>query len=174
MKLISLENLNYALGLISAKFTSQANTFVAALANKVDKEDGKALSSNDFTNDAKSKLEDVDTKSAGIENIAISEEGVMTVKNIHGDEANKANVDVYAKTANKLATPRSINGVPFDGSENIVINAGGTNDVPCTEGEILELFTTTTSSETSDNHGGGTPSPANPPSMVIAPVDPLL
>lgn len=162
MKLISLENLNYALGLISAKFTSQANTFVAALANKVDKEDGKALSSNDFTNDAKSKLEDVDTKSAGIENIAISEEGVMTVKNIHGDEANKANVDVYAKTANKLATPRSINGVPFDGSENIVINAGGTNDVPCTEGEILELFTTTpASNEDNSSH----PSPYEPPHM---------
>lgn len=159
MKLISLENLNYALGLISAKFTSQANTFVAALANKVDKEDGKALSSNDFTNDAKSKLEDVDTKSAGIENITISEEGVMTVKNIHGDEANKANVDVYAKSAHKLATARSINGVPFDGSENIVINAGGTNDVPCTEGEILGLFTTTTSNE--DNTSG--PSPYNPP-----------
>ena len=162
MKLISLENLNYALGLISAKFTSQANTFVAALGNKVDKEDGKALSSNDFTNDAKSKLEDVDTKSVGIENIAISEEGVMTIKNIHGDEANKANVDVYAKTANKLATPRSINGVPFDGSENITINAGGTNDVPCTEGEILELFTTTpASNEDNSSH----PSPYEPPHM---------
>lgn len=162
MKLISLENLNYALGLISAKFTSQANTFVSALANKVDKEDGKALSSNDFTNDAKSKLEDIDTKSAGIENIAISEEGVMTVKNIHGDEANKANIDVYAKSANKLATPRSINGVPFDGSENITINAGGTNDVPCTEGEILGLFTTTpASNEDNSSH----PSPYEPPHM---------
>jgi hypothetical protein len=162
MKLISLENLNYALGLISAKFTSQANTFVAALGNKVDKEDGKALSSNDFTNDAKSKLEDVDTKSVGIENIAISEEGVMTVKNIHGDEANKANIDVYAKIANKLATPRSINGVPFDGSENITINAGGTNDVPCTEGEILELFTTTSASnEDNSSH----PSPYEPPHL---------
>lgn len=162
MKLISLENLNYALGLISAKFTSQANTFVAALGNKVDKEDGKALSSNDFTNDAKSKLEDVDTKSVGIENIAISEEGVMTVKNIHGDEANKANIDVYAKIANKLATPRSINGVPFDGSENITINAGGTNDVPCTEGEILELFTTTpASNEDNSSH----PSPYEPPHL---------
>ena len=162
MKLISLENLNYALGLISAKFTSQANTFVSALANKVDKEDGKALSSNDFTNDAKSKLEDIDTKSAGIENIAISEEGVMTVKNIHGDEANKANIDVYAKSANKLATPRSINGVPFDGSENITINAGGTNDVPCTEGEILELFTTTpASNEDNSSH----PSPYEPPHL---------
>lgn len=162
MKLISLENLNYALGLISAKFTSQANTFVSALANKVDKEDGKVLSSNDFSNDAKSKLENVDTKSAGIENITISEEGVMTLKNIHGDEANKANVDVYAKTANKLATPRSINGVPFDGSENIVINAGGTNDVPCTEGEILELFTTTpASNEDNSSH----PSPYEPPHL---------
>lgn len=162
MKLISLENLNYALGLISAKFTSQANTFVSALGNKVDKEDGKALSSNDFTNDAKSKLEDIDTKSAGIENIAISEEGVMTVKNIHGDEANKANVDVYAKTANKLATPRSINGVPFDGSENITINAGGTNDIPCTEGEILELFTTIpASNEDNSSH----PSPYEPPHL---------
>lgn len=162
MKLISLENLNYALGLISAKFTSQANTFVAALGNKVDKEDGKALSSNDFTNDAKSKLEDTNIKSAGIENITISEEGIMTVKNIHGDEANKANIDVYAKIANKLATPRSINGVPFDGSENIVINAGGTNDVPCTEGEILELFTTTSASnEDNSSH----PSPYEPPHL---------
>lgn len=164
MKLISLENLNYALGLISTKFTSQANTFVAALGNKVDKEDGKALSSNDFTNEAKSKLENVDTKSAGIENITISEEGVMTLKNIHGDEANKANVDIYAKTANKLATPRSINGVPFDGSENIVINAGGTNDVPCTEGEILGLFTGATPSEDHAD-GVGQPSPPEPPSM---------
>lgn len=164
MKLISLENLNYALGLISAKFTSQANTFVAALGNKVDKEDGKALSSNDFTNDAKSKLEDTNTKSAGIENITISEEGVMTVKNIHGDEANKANIDVYAKIANKLATPRSINGVPFDGSENIVINAGGTNDVPCTTGEIIELFTGATPSE-DHTDGVGQPSPPAPPSM---------
>jgi len=162
MKLISLENLNYALGLISAKFTSQANTFVAALGNKVDKEDGKSLSSNDFTNEAKSKLEDTNIKSAGIENITISEEGVMTVKNIHGDEANKANIDVYAKIANKLATPRSINGVPFDGSENITINAGGTNDVPCTEGEILELFTTTSASnEDNSSH----PSPYEPPHL---------
>lgn len=164
MKLISLENLNYALGLISAKFTSQANTFVAALGNKVDKEDGKVLSSNDFTNEAKSKLEDTNIKSAGIENITISEEGVMTVKNIHGDEANKANINVYAKTANKLATPRSINGVPFDGSENIVINAGGTNDVPCTEGEILGLFTGATPSEDHAD-GVGQPSPPEPPSM---------
>lgn len=172
MKIITLENLKYALGLVNTRIHTQWVTFTTLLGKKVDAVEGKGLTTNDFTDDYKNKLEDVNTKSAGIENISISEEGVMTIKNIHGDEANKANVDVYAKIAHKLATPRSINGVPFDGSENIVINAGGTNDVPCTEGEILELFTTA-SSETSDNHGGGTPSPAAPPSMVIAPLSPL-
>ena len=70
----------------------------------------------------------------------------MTVKNIHGDEANKASVEVHAVTAAKLKTARSINGVPFDGSENIVINSGGTNDIAAEESEIKDLFTSTPSS----------------------------
>lgn len=152
MKLISLENLKYALGLVNTRIHTQWVTFTTLLGTKVDVVEGKGLSTNDFTNDYKNKLEDVDIKSAGIENISISEEGVMTVKNIHGDEANKANIDVYAKIAHKLATPRSINGVPFDGSENIVINAGGTNDVPCTEGEIQELFGTASPSSSSSSY----------------------
>lgn len=163
MKIITLENLKYALGLVNTRIHTQWVTFTTLLGKKVDAVEGKGLTTNDFTDDYKNKLEDVNTKSAGIENISISEEGVMTIKNIHGDEANKANVDVYAKIAHKLATPRSINGVPFDGSENIVINAGGTNDVPCTEGEIKELF------------GTASPSSSNSSStMIIAPVDPLL
>jgi hypothetical protein len=163
MKIITLENLKYALGLVNTRIHTQWVTFTTLLGKKVDAVEGKGLTTNDFTDDYKNKLEDVNTKSAGIENIAISEEGVMTIKNIHGDEANKANIDVYAKIAHKLATPRSINGVPFDGSENIVINAGGTNDVPCTEGEIQELF------------GNASPSSSNSTStMIIAPVDPLL
>lgn len=163
MKIITLENLKYALGLVNTRIHTQWVTFTTLLGKKVDAVEGKGLTTNDFTDDYKNKLEDVSTKSAGIENISISEEGVMTIKNIHGDEANKANVDVYAKIAHKLATPRSINGVPFDGSENIVINAGGTNDVPCTEGEIQELF------------GNASPSISNSSStMIIAPVDPLL
>ena len=162
MKIITLENLKYALGLVNTRIHTQWVTFTTLLGKKVDAVEGKGLTTNDFTDDYKNKLEDVNTKSAGIENITISEEGVMTVKNIHGDETNKANIDVYAKTANKLATPRSINGVPFDGSENIVINAGGTNDVPCTEGEILELFTTTpASNEDNSSH----PSPYEPPHL---------
>lgn len=163
MKIITLENLKYALGLVNTRIHTQWVTFTTLLGKKVDAVEGKGLTTNDFTDDYKNKLEDVNTKSAGIENISISEEGVMTIKNIHGDEANKANIDVYAKIANKLATPRSINGVPFDGSENIVINAGGTNDVPCTEGEIKELF------------GTASPSSSNSSSTtIIAPVDPLL
>lgn len=163
MKIITLENLKYALGLVNTRIHTQWVTFTTLLGKKVDAVEGKGLTTNDFTDDYKNKLEDVNTKSAGIENISISEEGVMTIKNIHGDEANKANVDVYAKIAHKLATPRSINGVPFDGSENIVINAGGTNDVPCTEGEIKELF------------GTASPSSSNSSSaIIIAPVDPLL
>jgi hypothetical protein len=159
MKLISLENLKYALGLVNTRIHTQWVTFTTLLGTKVDVVEGKGLSTNDFTNDYKNKLEDVDIKSAGIENIAISEAGVMTIKNIHGDEANKANIDVYAKIANKLATPRSINGVPFDGSENIVINAGGTNDVPCTEVEIKELF------------GNASPSSSSSSYTYMAPMD---
>ncbi len=164
MKIITLENLKYALGLVNTRIHTQWVTFTTLLGKKVDAVEGKGLTTNDFTDDYKNKLEDVNTKSAGIENISISEEGIMTIKNIHGDEANKANVDVYAKIAHKLATPRSINGVPFDGSENIVINAGGTNDVPCTEGEIKELF------------GTASPSTNLSPSSAttMAPVDPLL
>lgn len=164
MKIITLENLKYALGMVNTRIHTQWVTFTTLLGKKVDVVEGKGLTTNDFTNDYKNKLEDVDIKSAGIENISISEEGVMTIKNIHGDEANKANIDVYAKIAHKLATPRSINGVPFDGSENIVINAGGTNDVPCTEGEILGLFTGAASSEDHEDHSAH-PSPYEPPHL---------
>lgn len=159
MKIITLENLKYALGMVNTRIHTQWVTFTTLLGTKVDVVEGKGLTTNDFTNDYKNKLEDVDIKSAGIENIAISEAGVMTIKNIHGDEANKANIDVYAKIANKLATPRSINGVPFDGSENIVINAGGTNDVPCTEVEIKELF------------GNASPSSSSSSYTYMAPMD---
>jgi hypothetical protein len=159
MKIITLENLKYALGMVNTRIHTQWVTFTTLLGTKVDVVEGKGLTTNDFTNDYKNKLEDVDIKSAGIENIAISEAGVMTIKNIHGDEANKANIDVYAKIANKLATPRSINGVPFDGSENIVINAGGTNDVPCTEVEIKELF------------GNASPSSSSSSYTYMAPID---
>lgn len=143
MKLITLDNLNFALGLVANRIHTQWTTFTNLLNGKVDKVEGKQLSTNDFSNDSKQTLEDVEKKSVGIENISINEDGVMTVKNIHGDEANKASVEVHAVAAGKLKTPRSINGVPFDGSENIVINSGGTSDIAAEESEIKDLFKTT-------------------------------
>lgn len=143
MKLITLDNLNFALGLVANRIHAKWTTLANQLNGKVDKVEGKQLSTNDFSNDSKQTLEDVEKKSVGIENISINEDGVMTVKNIHGDEANKASVEVHAVAAGKLKTPRSINGVPFDGSENIVINSGGTNDIAAEESEIKDLFKTT-------------------------------
>ena len=143
MKLITLDNLNFALGLVANRIHTKWATLTNQLNGKVDKVEGKQLSTNDFSNDSKQTLEDVEKKSVGIENISINEDGVMTVKNIHGDEANKASVEVHAVAAGKLKTPRSINGVPFDGSENIVINSGGTNDIAAEESEIKDLFKTT-------------------------------
>lgn len=146
MKLITLDNLNFALGLVANRIQAKVSTLTNQLSGKVDKVEGKQLSTNDFSNDSKQTLEDVEKKSVGIENISISEDGVMTVKNIHGDEANKASVEVHAVAAGKLKTARSINGVPFDGSENIVINSGGTSDIAAEESEIKGLFTSTPSS----------------------------
>lgn len=143
MKLITLDNLNFALGLVANRIQAKVSTLTNQLSSKVDKVEGKQLSTNDFSNDSKQTLEDVEKKSVGIENISINEDGVMTVKNIHGDEANKASVEVHAVAAAKLKTARSINGVPFDGSENIVINSGGTSDIAAEESEIKDLFKTT-------------------------------
>lgn len=162
MKLITLDNLNFALGLVANRIHTQWTTFTNLLNDKVDKVEGKQLSTNDFSNDSKQTLEDVEKKSVGIENISINEDGVMTVKNIHGDEANKASVEVHAVAAAKLKTARSINGVPFDGSENIVINSGGTNDIAAEESEIRDLFTSTETASHEDSRPHG-PSPYNPP-----------
>lgn len=162
MKLITLDNLNFALGLVANRIHTQWTTFTNLLNGKVDKVEGKQLSTNDFSNDSKQTLEDVEKKSVGIENISINEDGVMTVKNIHGDEANKASVEVHAVAAGKLKTPRSINGVPFDGSENIVINSGGTSDIAAEESEIKDLFSSTEAASHEDSHIPG-PSPYNPP-----------
>ena len=163
MKLITLDNLNFALGLVANRIHAKWTTLTNQLSGKVDKVEGKQLSTNDFSNEAKQTLEDVEKKSVGIENISINEDGVMTVKNIHGDEANKASVEVHAVAAAKLKTARSINGVPFDGSENIVINSGGTNDIAAEESEIKNLFTSTETASHEEDHSSHGISPYNPP-----------
>jgi uncharacterized protein (TIGR02145 family) len=71
------------------------------LASKVDKVNGKDLSSNDYTTTEKTKL------------LAIT--GTNT-----GDQTT---ITGNAGTATKLASPRTINGVAFDGSANITVTA---------------------------------------------------
>jgi hypothetical protein len=71
------------------------------LASKVDKVNGKDLSSNDYTTTEKTKL------------LAIT--GTNT-----GDQTT---ITGNAGTATKLASPRTINGVAFDGTANITVTA---------------------------------------------------
>ena len=59
MKIITLDNLKYALGLVNTRIHTQWTTFTSLLNGKVDIVEGKGLSTNDFTNDAKAKLEEV-------------------------------------------------------------------------------------------------------------------
>ncbi|MCE2707741.1 MAG: beta strand repeat-containing protein [Bacteroidota bacterium] len=87
----------------TAALGAKANStdVTSALATKVDKVQGKDLSTNDYTTAEKNKL------------AAIS--GTNT-----GDQIN---ITGNAATATKLATPRTINGVSFDGSGDITIAA---------------------------------------------------
>jgi hypothetical protein len=74
---------------------------ITALANKVDKEAGKGLSSNDYTTADKTKL------------------GAISGTNT-GDQTT---ITGNAGTATKLAAPKNINGVAFDGSGDITVTA---------------------------------------------------
>jgi hypothetical protein len=87
----------------TAALGAKANStdVASALATKVDKVQGKDLSTNDYTTAEKNKL------------AAIS--GTNT-----GDQIN---ITGNAATASKLATPRTINGVSFDGTGDITIAA---------------------------------------------------
>jgi len=80
-----------------ATTTSLSNS----LASKVDKVNGKDLSTNDFTNTEKNKLASITGTNTG----------------------DQINITGNAATASKLATTKNINGIPFDGSADITISA---------------------------------------------------
>jgi hypothetical protein len=73
----------------------------SALANKVDKVQGKDLSTNDYTTAEKTKLASISGTNTG----------------------DQTNISGNAATATKLAFPRTINGISFDGSSDITITA---------------------------------------------------
>jgi hypothetical protein len=72
------------------------------IASKVDKVDGKDLSSNDYTTVEKTKLAAITGTNTG----------------------DQTTITGNAGTATKLASPRNINGVAFDGSADITIATG--------------------------------------------------
>jgi uncharacterized protein (DUF697 family) len=72
------------------------------LASKVDKVNGKDLSSNDYTTAEKTKLSAITGTNTG----------------------DQTTITGNAATATKLATSKNINGVAFDGSEDITIPTG--------------------------------------------------
>jgi hypothetical protein len=80
---------------------ANATDVSTALDLKVDKVTGKELSTNDYTTAEKTKLAAITGTNTG----------------------DQINITGNAATATKLATPRNINGIAFDGSENITIVA---------------------------------------------------
>lgn len=78
-----------------------------------------------------------------IDSFAITDNGtIMTFSNNNNifakviDASGVANWLGNAKTATKLATARTINGVPFDGTQNITIEAGQGEFLPLTGGTV--------------------------------------
>ena len=76
-----------------------------SLATKVDKVTGKALSTNDYTTAEKTKLAAI----------------------IGTNTGDQINITGNAATATKLIAPKNINGIPFDGSADIIIAANASS-----------------------------------------------
>lgn len=118
--------------------------------NKVTKEQGKQLSTNDYTTAEKTKLAESINESTAITliNAAV---GKLTKASVGlGNVDNTADINKEVKTAAQLKTTRNIWGKAFNGSADI---EGDMNEVteiyltdgskyaePCTEAEINALF----------------------------------
>ena len=101
-----------------------------AIANKVDKEPGKGLSTNDYTNDEKSKLAGIESGAQvnTVTGVKGDSESTYRVGNINitkaniglGNVDNTADANKDVRSAETLKTQRTIDGVEFNGSANIV------------------------------------------------------
>lgn len=114
------------------------------LGNKVDKVEGKGLSTEDFTTAYKTKL-DVAVTSPEVSGIV--ETYVMEVYNPQLETSlgnaldTKLGITSPAVSATKLASPRTINGVSFDGTANITV--ADSTKLPTTGGTINGDLTVT-------------------------------
>jgi hypothetical protein len=88
---------------VTTSLALKANTadVTTGLAGKVDKVTGKELSSNDYSTTEKNKLAAITGTNTG----------------------DQTTITGNAGTASKLATPKNINGIPFDGSNDINVPA---------------------------------------------------
>ena len=106
------------------------------VASKVDKVDGKDLSSNDYTTAEKTKLSAITGTNTGDQttitgnaatatNLTGLTTSVATLNNLSGvNSGDQTTITGNAGTATKLASARNINGVAFDGSVDITIPTG--------------------------------------------------
>jgi hypothetical protein len=105
------------------------------VASKVDKVDGKDLSSNDYTTAEKTKLSAITGTNTGDQttitgnaatatNLTGLTTSVATLNNLSGvNSGDQTTITGNAGTATKLASARNINGVAFDGSGDITITS---------------------------------------------------
>lgn len=121
-----------------------------ALDSKVDKIEGKQLSTNDYTNDDKSKVAESINESVAntLINTAI---GNLTKASVGLDNVdNTADTNKEVLSATKLKTARTLWGQPFDGTANVngalqdvaevYLSDGSKYAEPCTEDDIKALF----------------------------------
>ena len=102
---------------------SAAAALVTTVSGKVDKVTGKSLSAEDFSTVEKTKLAAVTGANTGDETLATikTKLGVTTLSG--SNTGDQTTISGNAGTATKLASVVNINGVAFDGSAAITINA---------------------------------------------------
>lgn len=142
-------------GLDQVNNTSDADKPVStatqsALDSKVDKIDGKQLSTNDYTTADQNKVAESINESA-VNTLINTAIGKLTKANVGLDNVdNTADANKEVLSATKLKTSRTLWGRPFDGTANISGNLIDITEVyltdgskyaePCTEDDIKALF----------------------------------
>ena len=101
VKINTVDGLETRLESIESKNTSQDS----AISNKVDKVTGKALSSNDFTNALKSKLEGIDSSRIPLEEIVVNDD-------LNDSKFFPSTVKFYICRGNTIAT--TLSNCPYD------------------------------------------------------------
>ena len=120
-----------------------ATTIATQISNKVDKVSGKGLSTNDFTNDYKSKLDSALTsytesdptvpawaKAETKPTYTASEVGAVPTTRTVNNKALSENISLTASDVGAVPITRTVNGKALSG--NITLNAGDVGALPNT------------------------------------------